>query len=65
MITPIISDKRPIINVNINGKEASMLVDNKDGLSFSSSQNAEALIERDCVFEATCFYPPQPPDPGE
>ena len=37
----------------------------KDGLMFSSSQNAEALIETDCYFEATCFYPPQPPDPGE
>lgn len=32
MITPIISDKRPIINVNINGKEASMLVDTGSSL---------------------------------
>ena len=32
MITPIISDKRPIINVNINNKEASMLVDTGSSL---------------------------------
>lgn len=32
MITPIISDKRPIINVNINNKEASMLVDTSSSL---------------------------------
>lgn len=38
----------------------------KDGSSFSSSQNAEALIERDCVFEATCVpVPPKPPVPDE
>ena len=37
----------------------------KDGLMFSSSQNAEALIETDCYFQATCHSAPQPPDPGE
>ena len=28
----------------------------KDGLSFSSEQNAKAYIETDCYFEATCIY---------
>lgn len=32
MIAPLISDKRPIIKVNINGKEACMLVDTGSSL---------------------------------
>lgn len=38
----------------------------KDGTSFSSSQNAEAYIEADCIFEAICYRAAhKPPVPDE